>query len=586
VGFPFFMRPFLDLMAGATKGELLVGTLLLQAVLLALVGAFGTSGRERDTTSGYLSSGFDTATQTENAANAGFSLTGGLLGLIDFRWTLRLTQRINHHYRTQLFERIQSLPMTSFDDERIGDAIFRVMYDTPSITEVVYRILLTPVGAPLAILLTVSIMGEVYGWGSPIVWAGLSFILVASLPTLPFTAALRRRGGRSRKAGALTTSTVEEGISNILAVQSLGGEGRERSRFDTDSSQSFRQFRLLALVVMLTVLAAGSLGVLIAAKYFFVYTGDEVIHDRLTPGDFSVLLVYFFTIATASVDIGAVWVRIQESSAGLNRVFFLMDLPGEQDPPGASPLPRIRETVCVEDVSFDYDEDSPALRHASFEARVGQITAFVGPAGAGKTTLAYLIPRFVQPQSGRVTIDGVDIAGVTMESLRSQVAFVFQETVLFDATLEENIRFARPEASEAEVRRATRVAGADEFIRRLPQGYATPLGRAGGKLSVGQKQRLSIARALVRDAPILILDEPTSALDSETEQQLVASLREASRDHIVIVIAHRLSTIRSADQILFIEEGRSIERGTHAELMQQPNGAYRHFVELQTRGVA
>jgi len=586
VGFPFFMWPFLDLMAGASKGELLVGTLILQAVLLALVGAFGTSGRERDTTSGYLSSGFDSATRTENAANAGFSLTGGLLGLIDFRWTLRLTQRINHYYRTQLFERIQSLPMTSFDDERIGDAIFRVMYDTPSITEVVYRILLTPVGAPLAILLTVSIMGEVYGWGLPVVWAGLAFILVASLPTLPFTAALRRRGGRSRKAGALTTSTVEEGISNILAVQSLGGEDRERSRFDIDSNQSFRQFRLLALVVMLTVLAAGSLGAILGAKYFFIDVADQVIDGGFTPGDFSVLLVYFFTIATASVDIGAVWVRVQESSAGLNRVFFLMDLPAEQDPPGARPLPRIREQVSVEDVSFDYDEDSPALRHASFEARVGQITAFLGPAGAGKTTLAYLIPRFVQPQSGRVTIDGVDIAGVTMESLRSQVAFVFQETVLFDATIEENIRFARPEASEAEVRRAARVAGADEFIRRLPQGYATPLGRAGGKLSVGQKQRLSIARALVRDAPILILDEPTSALDSETEQRLVASLREASRDRIVIVIAHRLSTIRSADQILFIEEGRSIERGNHAELMQQPDGAYRHFVELQTRGVA
>jgi ABC-type multidrug transport system fused ATPase/permease subunit len=215
---------------------------------------------------------------------------------------------------------------------------------------------------------------------------------------------------------------------------------------------------------------------------------------------------------------------------------------------------------------------------------VGQITAFVGPAGAGKTTLAYLIPRFVEPDSGRVTIDGVDLAGVTMASLRSQVAFVFQETVLFDATIEENIKLSKPEATEAEIQHAARVAGADEFIRRLPQGYATPLGRAGGKLSVGQKQRLSIARALVRDAPILILDEPTSALDPKTEQQLVAALREASRDRIVIVIAHRLSTIREADQILFIDEGRSIERGTHAQLMTRPDGAYRHFVELQTQG--
>jgi ABC-type multidrug transport system fused ATPase/permease subunit len=281
-----------------------------------------------------------------------------------------------------------------------------------------------------------------------------------------------------------------------------------------------------------------------------------------------------------------VWIRIQERATGLHRVFFLMDLPAEEDPPGAQPLSRVHEKVRVEEVGFDYDEDSPALGGASFEARVGQITAFVGPAGAGKTTLAYLIPRFVEPDSGRVTIDGVDLAGVTMASLRSQVAFVFQETVLFDATIEENIKLSKPDATEAEIQHAARVAGADEFIRRLPQGYATPLGRSGGKLSVGQKQRLSIARALVRDAPILILDEPTSALDPKTEQHLVAALREASRDRIVIVIAHRLSTIREADQILFIEEGRSIERGTHAELMTQPDGAYRHFVELQTHGVS
>jgi ABC-type multidrug transport system fused ATPase/permease subunit len=586
LSFPWFMQPFLVAMADASRVELLVGTLLFQAVLLLLTGAFGTTGRERDTTNAYLATGWDTATQTENAANAGFSLTGGLLGLFDFRWTLRLTQRINHHYRTQLFERIQSLPMTSFDDERIGDAVYRVMYDTPAITEVVYRALLTPIGSPLAILLTVAVIGEVYGWGSPIVWAGLSFILVASIPTLPFAAALRRRGGSSRTAGAVTTSTVEEGMSNILAVQSLGGESGERSRFDADSSQSFRQFRLLALVAMLATFSAGIVGTLVGAKYFFIYPATEVIHGRLTPGDFGVLLPYCFTIAAACVDIGAVWIRIQERATGLNRVFFLMDLPAEEDPPGARPLPRVREKVCVEDVSFDYDEDSPALCGASFEARVGQITAFVGPAGAGKTTLAYLIPRFIGPRSGRVSIDGVDLAGVTMESLRSQVAFVFQETVLFDASIEENIRLAKPDATEAEIRRAARSAGADEFIRQLPQGYATPLGRAGGKLSVGQKQRLSIARALVRDAPILILDEPTSALDPKTEQQLVAALREASRDRIVIVIAHRLSTIREADQIFFIEAGRSIERGTHAELMTQPDGAYRHFVELQTRGVA
>jgi ABC-type multidrug transport system fused ATPase/permease subunit len=217
---------------------------------------------------------------------------------------------------------------------------------------------------------------------------------------------------------------------------------------------------------------------------------------------------------------------------------------------------------------------------------VGSVTAIVGPAGAGKTTLAYLIPRFVEPTSGRVRVDGVDAASVTRASLRAQIAFVFQETALFDDTVLENIRLGRPGASEAEVRRAARMAGADEFIARLPEGYRTRLGRAGGKLSVGQKQRLAIARALVRDAPILILDEPTSALDPETEQRLVAALREASRERLVLVIAHRLSTVRAADQILFLEAGEILERGTHAELASRPGGAYRRFVELQTRGAA
>jgi ABC-type multidrug transport system fused ATPase/permease subunit len=210
----------------------------------------------------------------------------------------------------------------------------------------------------------------------------------------------------------------------------------------------------------------------------------------------------------------------------------------------------------------------------------------VGPAGAGKTTLAWLIPRFVSPSNGRVLFDGVDAALGTLASIRDQVAFVFQETVLFDASVEENIRLGRPDASETEIRRAAQIAGADDFIRRLPEGYATRLGRGGGKLSVGQKQRLSIARALVRRSRILILDEPTSALDTDTEQRLVTALREASRERVVIVIAHRLSTIRDADQILFLSEGRILERGSHEELIARPGGAYRRFVELQTQGAA
>jgi ATP-binding cassette subfamily B protein len=263
-----------------------------------------------------------------------------------------------------------------------------------------------------------------------------------------------------------------------------------------------------------------------------------------------------------------------------------MDLPTEEDGPDAEPLPPIRQGVVMDGVGFRYADGTEALRNVDFEAKLGQMVALVGATGAGKTTLASMIPRFCAPTRGRVLIDGVDLAGVSMDSLRSQISFVFQETTLFEGSVLQNIRVGRPEASETEVRQAARMAGADEFIMRLPQGYATPLGVAGGKLSVGQKQRLAIARAVVRNAPILIFDEPTSALDPETEQQLVRTLREVGRSRLVIVIAHRLSTIRAANQICLLSDGEIVERGTHDELMSRPEGAYREFVELQSQGAA
>jgi ABC-type multidrug transport system fused ATPase/permease subunit len=263
-----------------------------------------------------------------------------------------------------------------------------------------------------------------------------------------------------------------------------------------------------------------------------------------------------------------------------------MDLPSERDTEGAETLDGVREGIRLDDVGFSYPDGTEAVRGVELEARVGRITALVGPAGAGKTTLAYLLCGYLEPSRGRVLADGRDLRDFTHASLRQRLAFVFQETALFDDSVEANIRLGRPDAGDTEVRRAARAAGAHEFIERLPQGYATRLGRSGGKLSVGQKQRLAIARALVRDAPVLVLDEPTSALDPETEQRLVGALREAARDRLVLVIAHRLSTVRVADEICFVDGGRIVERGSHAELMATPGGAYRRFVELQTRGAA
>jgi ABC-type multidrug transport system fused ATPase/permease subunit len=583
--YPFFIQPAIDQLAGLSPSEIIVWVVAFQLLLFLIVGSFGTTGGERDTADARLASGHDTATRTENEANEGWSFAGGLFGLFDFRWTMRLTQALNHHYRSRLFDRIQTLPMTALDDESIGDAIYRVMYDTPTITNACYRILLTPLAAPVHILLTALIIQATFGDQQFLFWSALSLLPVAIIATLPFATGLRRHSARSRLAGAATTATAEESISNILAVQSLGAEQRQRQRFDDDSWTSFSRYRSVFLLRVGGIVFAGTLGVGILLTAFFPVV-DLVIAGELSRGDFTLLFTYFLRLGFLSLELGALWFRVQENAAGLQRVFYLMDLPGEEDPAGAKPLPPIRRGLRIEGVSFRYPDGAQALRNIDLEAPLGDIVALVGPAGAGKTTLAYLVPRFLHPDQGRVLIDGIDIAKVTMASLRSQIAFVFQESALFDGSVEENIRVGKPDASETEIRRAARLAGAEEFILGLPQGFATQLGRAGGKLSAGQKQRLSIARALVRNARILILDEPTSALDPETERQIVATLRRASRDSLVLVIAHRLSTVRAADRIFVLDGGRIIESGSHDELMRLETGAYRQLIDLQTRGAA
>jgi ATP-binding cassette subfamily B multidrug efflux pump len=580
--YPMLARPFVRMLEGAGYAEILFFTIAAQALLLVAIGQIGSDGGERDRTEAWLASGVDAATATENAANAGFSFSGGLFGLFDFRWTLRLTQDLNHHYRARLFERIQSLPLHLFDDARIGDAVYRLMYDTPSITQTCYRILLVPTLVPFAIAAYAFTIWD--SFAEPrLALAALAFAPLAFIATWPFARLLRRQGGRSRAAGAVSTTSLEEGVANILAVQTQGGEGRERARFDRDSARSFAQHRGVMALAMLAILAAFVPGIALV-RWVFLEIVDLVIAGSISLGDFSVLFTYFIQIGVFAVMFGSLWFTLQTAAPGLERVFFLMDLEPERDPTPARDLPRAQRSLAFEDVDFAWPDGTPALRGVSFEAKFGQVTAIVGPAGAGKTTLIYHVPRFLRPQRGRVCVDGVDLAGVTRASLRAQIAFIFQESALFDGTLEENLRLANPNASELELRRALAISGADEFVRRFPDGLATRLGRAGAGLSVGQKQRLSIARGLLRDAPILILDEPTSALDPDTERRLLAALREAARERIVLVVAHRLSTVRDADQILFLRDGAIVERGTHDQLIAIPDGAYRRYAELQSAG--
>jgi ABC-type multidrug transport system fused ATPase/permease subunit len=583
-GYPFFFQPIMRALDGASPMEMAVAMLVLGLTLLALFGGTGMTD-SRDQTGGSLASGTDMATRSENAANQGYSFIGGLIGYLEYKLTLGLSQALNHHYRSQLFERIQKLPMTRLEDQRIGDAIYRLMYDTPQITEVCFRLVLTPILAPLQILLSVWVMSLTFGDVPEVLIAAILLTPASLILTLPFTNAMRRRSLRARQTGAKTTSTVEEGVSNVLVVQGLGGHSRESERFDEDSWMSYtasRKFDLLWWGVGIVFSIAG----VIAALYLFYVLSDRVFEGVLTVGDLGVIFAFFGTLAFTAESTGRLWIYLQDNVVGLRRVFELMDEPCDPQPDAAQPLGPIRKGYRFIDVSYSYPDGSEALHEISFEARLGEMVAVVGPAGSGKTSLAYMFPRFLSPTSGHIELDGIPLEEIDREELRSQIGFVFQEPGLFDTTVAENIRMGRPEASPEEIRHAAEVAGAAEFIERLPRGYDTPLGRGGGRLSMGQKQRISIARALVREAPILILDEPTAALDPETELRLVRTLREISRDHLVIVIAHRLSTIRDAHEILFLEEGRIRESGSHDELMARAGGAYRHFVELQSTDAA
>jgi ABC-type multidrug transport system fused ATPase/permease subunit len=577
--YPFLARPLLRLLVDATPMEILAATVVFQALLLLLIGQIGTDGGERDRTDAWLATGVDQATATENSANSGFSFVGGLYGLFEYGWTLRLSQDLNHHFRSQLFERIQSLPLSRLDDARIGDSVYRLMYDTPSISAAVYRTLLGLTVGPFGVALYAFAIWDSFRAPQLALYAlGLGVLSLAV--TFPFAAVLRRRGQVNRAAGSTTTSSLEEGVSNILAVQSQGGESRERERFDRDSSDSFAKHRGVMAMAMLAILCAAVPSVILVRSAFLEVV-ELRIADAISLGDVTLLVTYFVQICFFCVTLGGLWFALQLSAPGLERVFYLMDQEPESDVPGARDLRRARESVRFEHVSFDHVDGNATLRDVSFETRRGRITAIVGPAGAGKTTLVSHLPRFLRPKSGRVLIDGQDIAGVTRASLRAQIGFVFQENALFAGTLEDNLRLAKRDATDFELRRAAQLAGVDEFVRELPDGWRTQLGRGGAGLSVGQKQRLAIARALLRDSPILILDEPTSALDPDTEQRLLAALRDAARERIVLLVSHRLSTVREADQILFLRDGEIVERGTHAELVAIPNGAYRRFVELQ-----
>ena len=578
VRFPPFLNPFLNFIDGMTPSDIMISLTILFLVLLVFFGmrAMPSIQTERDG----IPAGHDAATQSEQALSTGGSQTSGLWGLLETLLTIRMTQRLANSLRTSLMGRLTRLEMTTLDDQRIGDSVYRVMYDAPMLPEICYKLTVAPFLLLFNAVLSLWMMQYSYGAIAPeIVWLAAALMPMTLILTAPLSGIARRVNQASRAAGASTTNQMEQNVDNMGAVQSLGGSQVESENFADKSKESFKRHRI-AFMVDLAAIALSYAALIVALGLAFVLTTDKVIAESLSPGDYAVLTGFFFILGGNARLAGKYWIDLQRNVAAVRRVFFFIDYTSELDTE-SDPLPIIEKSVEFENVSSAYPDGRPVLNDVSLSLPLGELVAIVGPTGAGKTTLAYLLPGYIRPSAGRIRFDNVDLADAGVNEIRKQVTYVFQEHMLLSESVRDNLLLANPHATEEQILEACRLAGAMEFIEQFPDGLDSVIGKGGDTLSVGQKQRLSIARGLVRETPIIVLDEPTAALDPKTENALVEALRNTAQGRLVVVIAHRLSTIREADRIIFLEEGRVRDVGNHASLMAQPTSAYRKFVELQ-----
>jgi subfamily B ATP-binding cassette protein MsbA len=388
---------------------------------------------------------------------------------------------------------------------------------------------------------------------------------------------------RGQEQLAHLTHVAAEGLTGHRIVKAFGAEGREAARFGQASHELFRTTMKITSAVSALPPLMEFIGGLAAVGALW-YGTRRIGLGLMTPGEFTSFLTAAFMMYGPMKKLSRVNASLQQTIAASERIFETLDTHTEvHDKPGAPALGRLQTAVEFRDVGFAY-EDDPArfvLRHASFRVKAGQLAAVVGLSGAGKTTLVNLIPRFYDVSEGRIEVDGVDIRDVSLRSLRDQTALVTQETVLFDDTIAANIAYGRPAADADQVERAARAAHAHEFIVQWPEGYQTRIGERGQLLSGGQRQRLAIARAILKDCPLLVLDEATSSLDAESELLVQDALANLMRNRTTFVIAHRLSTVRRADLIVALEKGHVAEIGTHDDLVNRPGGVYARLYALQ-----
>ena len=497
-------------------------------------------------------------------------LLAGLLGFWRNYISIEIGLKALLQLRTQLYSYLQYLPLHFHDQRRSGDSTFRVAYDSQAVQTYFNRGFDTIFGSVITLLMTFG-----YMFALDPVLAGVSLVILPPLwaTIYFFSPRVRRQTTTLQQEESDVLARASEGLTSIRIVHAFGQEEFEVAEFAREARESYTANLKLTITSAISSLAVSTVMALGLALVLSVAV-IHILEHRLTIGQLTQFLGFVTMLYQPLEQLSYTAWALEGAAAGMQRVFEILDAPDAvPETPGARTIGRVRGAISFENVAFAYDPAHPILRDISLTIEPGQTVALVGGTGAGKTTLLSLVPRFYDPAAGRVLIDGADVRQATKKSLRAQISIVLQDTLLLSGTVLENIAYGRPAATRDEIRTAAVAAQADAFIMQLPRGYDTPVGERGVRLSGGQKQRIGLARAFLKNAPILLLDEPTSALDLTTEAEIMGTLDALMRRYTTLIVTHRLATIHHVDRIYVLEQGRVVESGTGKELLAL-GGAY------------
>lgn len=479
--------------------------------------------------------------------------------------------------RADVYRHLQNLGLSFYAGRRTGELVSRLSSDVTVVRTTLVNNVATLLSNTLSIIGS-AVLILLVNWRLTLVV--LIVLPIATLVAVLYGRAIRPLSRQVQDKLADSSSVAEEAISGVRVVKSFGREAYEVARFEAAARATFQSSLRLATI-------RATFGPLIGLMFFFAllailwFGSQEVSAGRLSAGDLVAFLLYGSIIATSVGVLAQIFSQFQEATGATQRLFEILDTPCDVcDRAGARSIGTAQGRITFENLSFAYESGIEVVRDINLDIAPGEIVALVGPSGAGKSTLFNLIPRFYDPTSGAVKLDGVDLRDITLASLRANIGIVPQETMLFSGTVRENILYGRLDASEEEMIAAAKAANAHTFITELPQGYDTPVGERGVKLSGGQRQRIAIARAVLKDPRILLLDEATSSLDSESEGLVQEALGRLMQNRTTIIIAHRLSTVQIAHRIAVLDKGRLVELGTHDELLAR-DGLYRRLYLLQ-----